>query len=64
MIICTPDNPGTSGGLYVLPYVEGVDGKRHGYRHPKGYVQWTRKATHPADPRCPQCAKTRKDTPR
>jgi len=39
-----------------MPYVEAVDGYRHGYADIKGRVRWTRKMAHPSDPRCPECA--------
>lgn len=56
MIICSPDNPGTDGGVYTLPYIEATEGKRHGYDGgPSHGIQWTRNAYHPADPYCPEC---------
>ena len=55
MILCTSERPGMAGAAYHLPYIEAVEGKRHGYMGRHG-VTWTRTATHPADPKCPECA--------
>jgi hypothetical protein len=53
-----------AGDVFHLPYVEAVEGKRHGYeergRTRSGVewshgVKWTRDAGHPPDPRCPEC---------
>jgi hypothetical protein len=62
--ICDSSAPGMAGDVYHLPYVEAVEGKRHGYtitkrtRNGREYntgVEWTRDAGHPADPKCPEC---------
>ena len=57
-ILCDASTPGVAGGHYVCPYNEAVSGYRHGYRDPKtGTVRWTRNQAHPADARCPECAR-------
>jgi hypothetical protein len=58
LIMCTPSNPGMSGDVYHVPYIESVEGYRHGYMGRNG-VEWTRKISHPTDPRCPACAEMR-----
>ena len=54
-MICDSSAPGMAGGVYHLPYVEAVEGKRHGYMTRHDGVTWTRSASHPADPKCPEC---------
>lgn len=56
MILCDSSRPGDDGELYRVPYIEGTEGKRHGYRTKHDGVQWTRDLDHTADPRCPGCA--------
>lgn len=57
-ILCDASTPGVAGGYYVCPYNESVSGYRHGHRDPKtGTVRWTRSQAHPADARCPECAR-------
>ena len=58
LIMCTAENPGMSGDFYHMPYVEAVDGYRHGYMTDKGFV-WTLKLIHPDDARCPGCEELR-----
>jgi hypothetical protein len=58
LVMCDPANPGLTGGVYHRPYIESVDGHRHGYMTRNG-VEWTRALNHPADPRCPGCAELR-----
>ena len=62
--ICDSSAPGMAGDVYHLPYVEAVEGKRHGYAvehksritgHVSRFVEWTRNAGHPPDPKCPEC---------
>ena len=57
-IICDASDPGMAGDVYHMPYIESVDGYRHGYMTRHG-VQWTRSMDHPADARCPGCAELR-----
>lgn len=58
--LCTSDMPGETGGHYVTPYVEAVEGYRHAYqvpaKPPARAVRWTRDPNHPPDPKCPECA--------
>lgn len=57
MILHDANSPHVERGLYVIGYCEMVDGYRHAYRDErKGIVRYSRKADHPADPRCPECA--------
>jgi hypothetical protein len=62
--ICDSSAPGMAGDVYHLPYVEAVEGKRHGYTvthtsridgRTRSFTQWTRDAGHPPDPKCPEC---------
>jgi hypothetical protein len=62
--ICDSSAPGMAGDVYHLPYAEAVEGKRHGYavEHKSritgrraSFVEWTRNAGHPPDPKCPEC---------
>lgn len=57
---CDASAPGDDGAVYHLPYIEAVDGKRHGYKTKHG-VEWTRSSAHPADSRCPECAGRKED---
>jgi hypothetical protein len=62
MILDDADFPAVEGGRYVIAYCELVDGYRHAYADPdsrrgrrSGKVRYSRRADHPADPRCPEC---------
>lgn len=55
-MVCSSSSPGELNGLYYLPYVEAVEGYRHGYMTKHDGVRWTRDASHPIDPKCPECA--------
>lgn len=62
MIIDDASHPAIEGGVYHIAYGELVDGYRHAYEvtSPYGYrkeVRYSRTPNHPADPRCPECAK-------
>jgi len=54
--ICDSTAPGMAGGVYHLPYVEAVEGKRHGFMDGHRGVHWTRDPDHPPDPLCPECS--------
>jgi hypothetical protein len=56
MIVCDPSAPGMNGTYYHRPYIESVEGQRHGYMTKHG-VAWTRNTTHPDDPKCPECGR-------
>ena len=59
MILCDASKPGMDGDVYHMPYVEAVEGYRHGYMTKHNGVEWTRNINHPPDPRCPECASCR-----
>lgn len=62
MILDDADHPAVEDDVYVIGYIELVDGYRHAYEVPVGRygvrkgVRYSRTANHPADPRCPECA--------
>jgi hypothetical protein len=60
MILDDADHPAVEGGVYVIPYNEAVDGYWHAFRKGRK-VQYSRSWGHPADPRCPECNKTKAD---
>jgi hypothetical protein len=43
------------GDVYHVPYLEAVEGYRHGYKTRHNGVAWTRQPDHPTDPKCPGC---------
>lgn len=60
MILCDASRPHISGGRYVIPYSESVDGYLHAYwvgspNPNKRGVRYSRTSNHPVDQRCPQC---------
>lgn len=63
IIIDDADHPAVEGGLYVISYIEMVDGYRHAYRAQnrtgtRSSVRYSRTFGHPPDPRCPECAES------
>lgn len=61
MIIDDADHPAVERGHYVIAYGEAVDGYWHAYaevsRSGRTKIRYSRRASHPADPRCPECHK-------
>jgi hypothetical protein len=59
LILCSSERPGMDGDVYHLPYIEAVEGYRHGCMTRNG-VRWTRNMNHTEDIHCPECASERK----
>jgi hypothetical protein len=63
IILDDANHPSVESGVYVISYNELVDGYRHAYEAPadkygfRTVVRYSRSRNHPADPRCPGCAR-------